>query len=335
MFALPLVRSGSRIGRVAAALASLLLAGCGLFGGDSKISDALIRDLAYVAPDARVVASIEPRVMNDGLREFMRAVDPRLATVVDSMETRFQEETEGLPMDLARDLERVVFFAGDEDRFGLVARGAFEADAMAGFVDRMVPDSALIAGSAAERRWTMGDGSRAVTLSLVAPDLVTMAPGSQPAAPGTGPDDELRTLVTTVGGYPAWLVVRDLPTMPGMPRSFNQRLGRAGQAILSTVRHVAVGTRSENDRLEGVLMLWPADGVVESDLANLVKGAIALVLGDDSLPDELRDRLESIEVDTVGDHVRLRGRVAPGDLQAFVEMGAGLLAAAGKNSDRT
>ena len=190
MFDLPRTRSGSRIARLAAALSPLLLAGCGLFGGDSRSSDSLNRDLAYVAPDARAVASIEPRVMTDGLRNFMRAVDPRLAAMVDSMETRFREQTDGLPMDPSRDLERVVVFSADADRFGMIARGTFDPDEMVGFIDRMVPDSVVMAGSAADGRWTMGRESRVVTLSIVAPDLITLTQGAEPAAPGTGPDDE-------------------------------------------------------------------------------------------------------------------------------------------------
>lgn len=335
MFDLRSTRFGPRTARVVGTLSLLMVAGCGLFGGDSRMSDALNRDLAYVAPDARAVASVEPRAMSDGLREFMRAVDPRLATLVDSMESKFSEETQGMPLDPTRDLDRVVLFAADRDRFGMIARGAYDADEMAAFIDREVPDSVLISGSVGERRWTMGRESRVATLSLVAPDLVILSQGSEPAAPGAGPDDELRSLISAVAGYPAWFALREVPALDGASDSPGQGPGWTGAAILSTVRHVAGGARSESDRMEGALMLWPTEGVNAADLADLVEGAIALVLGDDSLPVEVRERLESIEVDTPDDHVRIRGRVAPTDLQAIIGMGAGLMAGASKRHDRT
>ncbi|MBO6576772.1 MAG: hypothetical protein JJ896_14180 [Rhodothermales bacterium] len=277
---------------------ALALAGC-VFNADQTLPKRVTDATDLVPANAQVVAFAD---MSSALGTFQELVAMDNSGDFPEAWAKMQEAFAQVNMDPERDIDFVVMYGSEGSQPVATAVGRFDVDAIADFIEAEMPELQRVEGDGLTA-WThdftaialSNDGTRALAgRDVAALEAALQVRGGANLASVGGPAMQ----------KDSWMIMRDLPSMQGdgeFPIQEFELLARA-------VSDAALGGSLTTDEAAGTMVLHPREGVSADDLAALVRGVIGAMRMQE-IPDEVRERLEAVDVEASAGTVVVTGSV--------------------------
>ena len=288
---------------------ALGLAGC-VLNADAPLASRATRAVDLVPADARMIAFTDGSAITGNL-DLLSDLDD--SGDFDEGWAQIEEVLERAGMDLRQDLDFVVAYAAPDLEPVVTAVGRFDVNAIAGVIADEMPEARRLEGDGLTA-WTLGHMAVAVsedgTRAMAGRDVAALE-----AALESGGGAQIAELGGPALQAESWMILRDVQSL----RNEGGEIPQREMDLLSrAIAHLALGGTVSSQEAAGMVVLHPAEGVEAEDLAALVRGVVAALELQEEMPAEVRERLETVEVDRDGDLVVVTGSVSRNVIESFI-----------------